>query len=480
MVTGDNIETAKAIATECGILTPKGVCLEGPAFRRLTPKQLDDILPYLQVLARSSPTDKLLLVTRLNGNNLPTTQEEWEEAHPGKSWNTDRDLLLPGYKEEWLAGRSGGVGEVVGVTGDGTNDGPALKAADVGLSMGLSGTEVAKEASDIVILDDNFSSIVKAVMWGRSVFDNIRKFLQFQLTVNLVALTITFVSAITGFDPPLNAVMMLWVNLIMDTMGALALGTEPPSPTLLQRRPFKRDASLVSNLMLRNILVQSLFQIGLLAYLLLLGSKDFDCVIESRQHITIVFNTFVFCQIFNEFNARSIGNEFNILRGVFMNPIFLVIILFTVVAQVALVEYGGEFVRTAEMTNEQWVKSMLLASLTIPLGGFMRLIPVSETSADYATPSALLGNNNNNNNYNNNNTATTKKIVPTSISSGISFFVWLLLVAVIPALVFQHFEAAWTDHIKVLILWLEKYNKEISFIGILSTLNALIFGVTKP
>eukprot|EP01035_Chromulina_nebulosa_P019011 gene19011-24830_t len=241
MVTGDNIETAKAIAIECGILTEGGLAMEGPEFRKLTPKQLDEVLPVLQVLARSSPEDKHTLVTRLNGQNLPKNEAEWLEAHPNMNYIDNKDKLLPGYREEWVNSRVNGVGEVVGVTGDGTNDAPALKAADVGLSMGLSGTDVAKEASDIVILDDNFSSIVKAVLWGRSVFDNIRKFLQFQLTVNIVALTLTFVSAVYGFDPPLNAVMMLWVNLIMDTLGALALGTEPPSGTLLERHPYKRN-----------------------------------------------------------------------------------------------------------------------------------------------------------------------------------------------------------------------------------------------
>lgn len=230
MVTGDNIYTAKHIAKDCGILTDHGLALEGPEFRQRAEKDLEGLkrdLPKIQVLARSSPSDKHTLVSLLRDE-----------------------------------------GEVVAVTGDGTNDAPALREADVGLAMGIAGTEVAKEAADIVILDDNFSSIVKAVLWGRSVLTNIRKFLQFQLTINVVAMVVAFVAAVVGGETPLNVLQLLWVNLIMDSLAALALATEDPTPDLLNEKPQGRAEALISRTMMKHILLQALYQIVVILVIL--------------------------------------------------------------------------------------------------------------------------------------------------------------------------------------------------------------------
>ena len=273
MVTGDNLTTAKAIAADCGIFTPGGIVMEGPTFRKLTKKQMDQIIPSLQVLARSSPEDKRILVKRLKA-----------------------------------------TGETVAVTGDGTNDAPALKGADVGFSMGIAGTEVAKEASAIILMDDNFASIVKAMMWGRAVNDAVKKFLQFQITVNITAVVVTFVTAVSNSDEKsaLTAVQLLWVNLIMDTMAALALATDPPTPTILDRKPEPKSAPLISLTMWKMIIGEAIYQL-VITFMLYFGAATIfsyntppDPAVpnappaETQLVGTLVFNTFVWMQIFNQ------------------------------------------------------------------------------------------------------------------------------------------------------------------------------------
>lgn len=260
MVTGDNLMTAKAIAEECGIYTPGGIAIEGPQFRKLSTRQMNQIIPRLQVIARSSPDDKKILVNQLKK-----------------------------------------LGETVAVTGDGTNDAQALKNADVGFAMGVTGTEVAKEASDIILMDDNFASIVKAMAWGRTVSDAVKKFLQFQITVNITAVVLTFVSAVASSseDSVLSAVQLLWVNLIMDTFAALALATDPPSPYVLDRRPESKADPLITLTMWKMIIGQSIYQLVVTFVLNFAGMSIFPWDEEHMQ--TVVFNTFVFMQIFNQY-----------------------------------------------------------------------------------------------------------------------------------------------------------------------------------
>uniref|UniRef100_A0A8C2GBX5 Calcium-transporting ATPase n=1 Tax=Cyprinus carpio TaxID=7962 RepID=A0A8C2GBX5_CYPCA len=347
MVTPDNINTARAIAAKCGIIQPGDdfLCLEGKEFNRrirnekgeIEQERIDKIWPKLRVLARSSPTDKHTLVKGI----IDSTVLEQRQ--------------------------------VVAVTGDGTNDGPALKKADVGFAMGIAGTDVAKEASDIILTDDNFSSIVKAVMWGRNVYDSISKFLQFQLTVNVVA------------DSPLKAVQMLWVNLIMDTFASLALATEPPTEALLLRKPYGRNNPLISLTMMKNILGHGVYQLVIIFSLLFVGEKIFD--IDSgrnaplhsppSEHYTIIFNTFVLMQLFNEINARKIHGERNVFDGIFGNPIFCSIVLGTFGVQIVIVQFGGKPFSCAPLNMEQWLWCLFVGVGELLWGQVIATVPTS-------------------------------------------------------------------------------------------------------
>lgn len=363
MVTGDNIQTARSIAMSCGIVKPGEdfLILEGPDFNQrvrdingeIQQELIDAIWPRLRVLARSSPTDKYVLVKGIIDSKVSKNRE------------------------------------VVAVTGDGTNDGPALKKADVGFAMvsffvwfrfknaktcsriksflqGITGTDVAKEASDIILTDDNFSSIVRAVMWGRNVYDSISKFLQFQLTVNVVAVIAAFIGACIIEDSPLRvsfwnefqfreylfiaffiftwiifqAIQMLWVNLIMDSLAALALATEMPTDELLNRKPYGRKKAIISRNMMKNILGHAIYQMIVVFVILFMGDKlfDIDTGIHKRgiatQHFTIVFNIFVVMTLFNMLNARKIHGERNIFERLTHNPLFCGIFIVCIVAQV--------------------------------------------------------------------------------------------------------------------------------------------------
>eukprot|EP00761_Pharyngomonas_kirbyi_P011758 gb/GECH01011784.1/.p1 GENE.gb/GECH01011784.1/~~gb/GECH01011784.1/.p1 ORF type:complete len:1002 (+),score=264.50 gb/GECH01011784.1/:1-3006(+) len=348
MVTGDNILTAKHIAKECGVLTENGTAMLGKDFRELSDEELDNVLPRLQVLARSTPTDKLILVNALKKRR-----------------------------------------QVVAVTGDGTNDAAALKAANVGLSMGLSGTEVAKEASDIIILDDNFKSIVMTVKWGRSVYENIRKFLQFQVTINFVALIVTFVGSISTLGFPLTPVQLLWVNLIMDTFAALALATEPPADELLDRKPYGKDDALITTAMWKNIIVQGLYQIAIL-FLILYGfdtvvpqqGKHWSCR-EGSKDFTFLFNVFVFCQLFNELNCRKINDELNVFTRLHKSWAFVGIWIFTAGFQSLIIQFGGGVAQTTGLEAYEWAMCFVFGLVAIPLGFLLRLIRLPELQEYY-------------------------------------------------------------------------------------------------
>jgi Ca2+-transporting ATPase len=331
IVTGDNAETAKEIARQVG-LGDSGMTVTGTEFAAMTDAAAYDTADRLTILARARPADKLRLVRLLKQR-----------------------------------------GEVVAVTGDGVNDGPALNFADVGLSMGKSGTAVAREASDIILLDDSFSSVVNAVKWGRSLYENIQRFILFQLTINVVALGLAVTGPFLGFELPLTVLQMLWINLIMDTFAALALATEPPYESVLRKPPRAPTDFIVSSRMARAIFgVGAIFLailIGMILYWSWTGQLRDDHL--PTRIGTILFTTFVLLQFWNLFNAKAFGRGL-VIRTLGNNPSFLLISLTILIGQILIVQFGGTVFRTVPLSIGDWIGLLAVTSLVLWIGELVR------------------------------------------------------------------------------------------------------------
>lgn len=353
MVTGDMMSTAVNIAQRVGLMAEGTTAVEGAAFREASDEEvLSTMLPTMAVLARATPLDKQRLT-----------------------------MLFKRDPEQ-----------VVAVTGDGTNDAPALKAADVGFAMN-SGSDIAKQASDIVLMDDNFVGVAKAAMWGRNVRDNIRKFLQFQLTVNLAACVIAFVGAVLNNQnlSPLKPVQLLWLNLIMDTLAALALATElPAEQQLLSRAPERKNDPIITPKMWVNVLFQATFQLVSQIGLLLGAHSMLDVPHFGDVHMTIVFNCFVMLQVFNFFNARLLHAEQSVLANAGKSRTLFVIVLIIFFVQVFIVQFGGRFMSTVPLTFAQWVFCIAIGLLSLPVGAIARQYQRTRSESQYVTPFSLL------------------------------------------------------------------------------------------
>ena len=333
MITGDNKDTAVAIGKEVGILdSPDDIILTSDELKLKTDEEIKLIIPKLKVVARSLPQDKSRLVR---------------------------------ISEE--------IGLVVGMTGDGVNDAPALKKADVGFAMG-SGTEVAKEASDIVILDDNFLSISKAILYGRTIFKSIRKFIIFQLTVNICAVSLSIIGPFIGVETPVTVIQMLWINMVMDTFASLAFAFEPPLEEYMNELPKKKDEQIMNRYMRDEIVFTGAYSSILCILFLKLPiiSHIFRDGQNNEYLLSAFFGLFIFMGIFNCFNART--HRLNLIANILKNKIFILIILFIVIVQILLIYYGGSLFRTVGLTSKEFYVMVLLAFTVIPVDWIRKLI----------------------------------------------------------------------------------------------------------
>jgi Ca2+ transporting ATPase len=401
MVTGDNINTAIAISKDVGIIEPNQVaqCKETAKKYRAEVEKNPDNAPQA-IRSLDNPIALEGEIFRVVCGGITKKQQDKGELeiflnnreafkHTVKNLRIiaraspeDKFILVFGLKE---------LGNIVAVTGDGTNDAPALRQAHVGFAMGIRGTDIAKDAADVVLLDDSFSSIVTACKYGRNVYDCIRKFVQFQLTTNVVAVFMTFLGGIILKDSPLNAIQMLWVNLIMDSFASLALATEDPTEALLDRKPYSREASILTPMMKLNIISQSIFQISTLTIIIFYGDYIFGVPSDRNlehfmwnnvngYHFTIFFNIFVFMQVFNSINARKLQkDELNVFTGIMGNWLYILIQSIIIVGQMILVTFGGRAVRTHPLSLKQHGVCLFISALTLVWGFIVKLLPIDVT-----------------------------------------------------------------------------------------------------
>lgn len=328
ILTGDNIITAVAIAEELGLMTAGKIALEAKDIEEMTDAQLSEKLPDICVIARSTPTVKMRVVKLL--------------------------------KES---------GNVVAVTGDGINDAPALKNADVGIAMGISGTEVSKEASDIVLLDDSFATIVKAVEWGRNIYENFKRFISFQLTVNITSVICVFVSVLMGLKAPFTALQLLWINIIMDGPPALTLGLEPNYSDLMSRKPTDRAENIIS----KNMFIR-IFTTGIYVSIVFLCQYHFNFLGAAPDEMgTVLFTLFVLFQLFNAFNCRELHTE-SIFKHLFKNKLMLGVVGLTFALQIVIIQFAGAFFGTVPLGLNMWLKLFALSFSAIVLSELVKLI----------------------------------------------------------------------------------------------------------
>ena len=329
MLTGDNINTAVSIAKEIGLYKKGDIALTSEELNKISDDELKKIIPKIRVIARMLPHDKIRLIRICQEIDL-----------------------------------------VVGMTGDGVNDAPALKRADVGFSMG-SGTEVAKEASDIVILDNNFLSISKAILYGRTIFKSIRKFIILQLTINLCALSLSIFGPFIGISTPVTVIQMLWINMVMDTLAGIAFAFEPPIKEYMYERPKNKNEQIINKYMISQILLMGI--IGSILCFTFLKLPIFMHIYKDYNTLlTAFFGLFIFIDIFNSFNSRT--NHLNLLFNIKKNKIFIFIILFIVIVQIIMIYYGGKVFRTNGLSLIQLLVTILYSSLVIPFDLIRKII----------------------------------------------------------------------------------------------------------